>query len=108
MKRNRVSADNLTCPALKAGNSSLKSWCIRGLSFHRIKVKVEVHYSANSLASRQALPGPIFVRFHRFQAAVPSNPFVHRIKLAQTAKGHTSTIWHSPWYHGVKVRESRR
>jgi hypothetical protein len=48
---------HLTCPALKTDNGSLKSWCIRDLSFHRIKVKVEVHYSANSLASRQALPG---------------------------------------------------
>jgi hypothetical protein len=55
------------------------------LSFHRIKVKVEVHYSANSLASRQALPGPIFVRLHRFQAAVASNPFVHSTKLATLA-----------------------
>src|SRR5882672_4305382 len=108
MKRNRVSADNLTCPALKADKSSLKSWCIRGLSFHRIKVKVEVHYSANSLASRLALPGPIFVRLHRFQAAVPSNPLVHRIKLAQSTKGHTSTIWHSPGYLGVNVRDSLR
>jgi len=56
VKTIRLEAIDLTCPALKADNSSLKSWCIRGLSFHRIKVRVEVHYSANPFASRQALP----------------------------------------------------
>jgi hypothetical protein len=77
----------LTCPALKADNSSLKSWCICGLSFHPIKVKVEVHYGANSLASRQALPGPVFVRLHRLQAIVASDSFVHLPKLAQLTMG---------------------
>jgi hypothetical protein len=54
------------------------------------------------------LPGTIFVRLHRFQAAVPSDPFVHLTKLAQTADWHTSTAKHSPWCLVVKEGESLR
>jgi hypothetical protein len=79
----------ITWPALKADNSSLKSSCVRGLPLQRVKLKVEVHYGANPFVSRQALPGAIFVRLHRFQALVTSDPFVQFTKVAQSAIEHT-------------------
>jgi hypothetical protein len=92
---------------LKADNSSLKSWCIRALSLQRVKLKVEIHYGANPLASRKSLPGPIFVRLHRLQAVVPCDPFVHFTKVAQTPMGHTSTAWNLTGYIGVNLWDAQ-
>src|SRR5271155_1218107 len=50
-------------PALKADNSSLKPWCIRGLSFHGIKVKVQVHYRSLPGRRCQARYSSDFIAF---------------------------------------------
>jgi len=56
-----------------AGKSSLKSSNIQSVSLYRVKSDRDVHYGANPLAWRQALPSPITVHSGRYRT-LPMSP----------------------------------